>query len=121
MNTLYISFAVFIVIAGSFIAFILFKRIKHKYFLDALKLRVLAIKMIQKLEQDDKDAWIKEVNLSGQLISVLASLKSQFSFEVAVSYIGEEIIFYVSVPGDSVQFTMRQIQGLWPDAQIEEV
>ena len=40
---------------------------------------------------------------------------------MAVSYIGEEIIFYVSVPKDSVQFTMRQIQGLWPDAQIEEV
>jgi len=121
MEPLIISFAVFIAIAGSILFFIFFKKIKHKYFLDALKLKVLSIRLVQKSDQNEKEAWIKEVNLSGQLISVLANLRSQFSFEVAVSYIGEEIVFYVSVPGDSVQFTMRQIQGLWPDAQIEEV
>ena len=86
-----------------------------------MKLKVLSIRLVKKSDQTEKDAWIKEVNLSGQLISILVNLKSQFSFEVAVSYIGEEIVFYVSVPGDSIQFTMRQIQSLWPDAQIEEV
>lgn len=109
------------VVIGSVLALIFFKRIRHRYFLDALKLKVLSIRLVQRSEQNEKDAWIKEVNLSGQLISILVNLKSQFSFEVAVSYIGEEIVFYVSVPGDSVQFTMRQIQSLWPDAQIEEV
>lgn len=109
------------VVAGGALSFIFFKKIKHKYFLDALKLKALSIRLAQKSDQNEKDAWIKEVNLSGQLISVLVNLKSQFSFEVAVSYIGEEIIFYVAVPGDSVQFTMRQVQSLWPDAQIEEV
>lgn len=121
MNFLALSFIVFLIIAGGILFSIFFKKIKHKYFLDALKLKVLSIRMVQKSDQNEKDGWIKEVNLSGQLISILANLKSQFSFEVAVSYIGEEIVFYVSVPGDSVQFTMRQIQGLWPDAQIEEV
>jgi len=122
MNILTISFIVFIAIAGSILSFIFFKKIKHKYFMDALKLKVLSIRMIQKSgNSEEKDGWMKEVNLSGQLMGILANLKSQFSFEVAVSYIGEEIVFYVSVPGDSVQFTIRQIQGLWPDAQIEEV
>lgn len=121
MDPLIFSFAVFVVIAGGILSFIFVQKIKHKYFLDALKLRVLSIRLVQKSDQNEKDAWIKEVNLSGQLISILVNLKSQFSFEVAVSYIGEEIVFYVSVPGDSVQFTMRQIQSLWPDAQIEEV
>ncbi|MHB9020005.1 MAG: hypothetical protein ACYC3G_04050 [Minisyncoccota bacterium] len=121
MDPLIISFAIFMVIAGGVISFIFVKRIKHKYFLDALKLKVLSIRMVHKSDQNEKDAWIKEVNLSGQLISILVNLRSQFSFEVAVSYIGEEIVFYVSVPSDSVQFTMRQIQGLWPDSQIEEV
>ena len=121
MDPLVISFAAFIVIAGGILSFIFFKKIKHKYFLDAMKLKVLSIRLVKKSDQTEKDAWIKEVNLSGQLISILVNLKSQFSFEVAVSYIGEEIVFYVSVPGDSIQFTMRQIQSLWPDAQIEEV
>jgi len=121
MDLLTISFIVFIVIAGGVIFYMAARHIRHKYFLDALRLRVLSVKLAQKQEQNDKEAWAKEMNLSGQLVSILANLKSQFSLEVAVSYIGEEIVFYVSVPLDSVQFTMRQIQGLWPEAQIEEV
>jgi hypothetical protein len=38
-----------------------------------------------------------------------------------VHNIGEEIHFYISVPVDAIQFAMRQIQGLWNDASIEEV
>lgn len=121
MDLLTISFIVFVVIAGGVILYMVAGHIRHKYFLDALRLRVLSVKLAQKQEVTDKEGWAKEMNLSGQLISILANLKSQFSLEVAVSYIGEEITFYVSVPRDSVQFTMRQIQGLWPEAQIEEV
>ncbi|MCL5017515.1 MAG: type IV secretion system DNA-binding domain-containing protein [Patescibacteria group bacterium] len=89
--------------------------------MDALKLRLLSIKLAKKYEKAEKDDWVKEVNLSGQLVSILVNLKVPFSFESAVNYIGEEIFFYVAVPGDSMQFVMRQIQGLWPDAQVEEV
>jgi len=121
MDILLIAFIIFILVLGGYIAFVIFKKIKHKYFLDALKLKALSVKMMRKFEQSDKDGWMKEINLSGQLMSILANLKSPFSLEVAVSHIGEEIVFYVSVPTDSVQFAMRQIQSLWPDAQIEEV
>ncbi len=121
MNFLYIGFVFFILFIGGYIVFVLFKKIKHKYFLDALKLRALSIKMMRKFDEADKEAWMKEINQSGQLMSILSNLKSPFSLEVAVSHIGEEIIFYIAVPADSVQFAMRQIQGLWPDSQIEEV
>ncbi len=120
-NLLIISFGIFVLVVGGFIFYEVFKKIKHKYFIDALKLRVLSVKMMRKFDQADKEAWTKEIIQSGQLISILANLKSPFSLEVAVSHIGEEIIFYVAVPTDSVQFAMRQIQGLWPDSQIEEV
>ncbi|MBU4348610.1 ATP-binding protein, partial [Patescibacteria group bacterium] len=109
------------IILLSVLVFILVKKIKYKYFLNTLKLRVLEVKLIQKFENEKKENWAQEINLSGQLISILANLKVPFSFEVAVNYLGEEIGFYVAVPSDSIQFTMRQIQGLWSDAQVEEI
>lgn len=121
MNVFILSFIVFVTIAGGIVAFILVKKIKHKYFLDVLKLKLFSVKLVQKFEKGEKDDWVKEVNLSGQLASILVNLKVPFTFETAVNYIGEEISFYVAVPGDSMQFAMRQIQGLWSDAQIEEV
>jgi hypothetical protein len=121
MNTFVLIFSVFIVIAGGIVAFIIVKKIKHKYFLDVLKLKLLSIKLVQKFEKGEKEDWAKEINLSGQLTSILVNLKVPFTFETAVNYIGEEIGFYVAIPGDSMQFAMRQIQGLWPDSQIEEI
>lgn len=122
MSVLNLSFSIFIIVAIGAIVYIVVKKIKHRYFLDALKLKLLSVKLAQKFEKSEKkDDWIKEINLSGQLASILVNLKVPFSFEVAVNYIGEEIVFYVAIPGDSMQFVMRQIQGLWPDVQVEEV
>ncbi len=120
-NILLISFIIFIAAMISYVAFFFYKRIKHRYFIDALKLKALSVRMMRKFDQTDKDSWMNEINSLGQLVSILANLKSPFSLEVAVSHIGEEIVFYVAVPTDSIQFTMRQIQSLWPDAQIEEI
>ena len=97
------------------------KKIHRKYFLETLKLRVLLVKLPQKSEKEgEKSEPLKEINLTGQLLSELSNLKIPFSMETAVHYIGEEIYFYICVPKDSVQFAMRQIQGLWSDAHIEE-
>jgi Helicase HerA, central domain len=116
------SFIGFVLVSASILIFIIVKKIRYKYFLNTLKLRVLEVKLIKKSEtENNKEAWAQEINLSGQLISILANLKVPFAFEVSVNYLGEEIGFYVAVPGDSIQFTMRQIQSLWPDAQVEEI
>ena len=121
MSFLNFSFAIFIIAAAGFIFYIVAKKIRHKYFLDALKLKLLSVKLARKYEKSEKDDWAKEINLTGQLASILVNLKVPFSFESAVNYIGEEIFFYVAIPGDSMQFVTRQIHGLWPDAQVEEV
>lgn len=62
----------------------------------------------------------REVGISEQLASALASFGKPFAFEIAVPNIGEEIHFYVSVPGKARDAVARQIQALWKDASVEE-
>ena len=122
MNILLLSYIIIgIALIGAALFWII-KKIQSKYFLETLKLRVLLVKLPQKLEKETKESEpLKEINLTGQLLSGLGNLKIPFSLEVAVHNIGEEIHFYLSVPKDSIQFAMRQIQGLWNDAYVEEV
>src|SRR3989338_7290425 len=122
MNILLLSYIIIgIALIGAALFWII-KKIQSKYFLETLKLRVLLVKLPQKLEKESKaEEPLKEINLTSQLLSELGNLKIPFSLEVAVHNIGEEIHFYLSVPKDSIQFAMRQIQGLWNDAYVEEV
>lgn len=83
----------------------------------SLQLRLLSVRLPQKFESQ-KD-FKEEVNLSSQLLSILAGLKQPFVLELAVPTIGEEIHFYLAVPQDAIQFVSRQIQGLWGEAQVE--
>ena len=96
------------------------QKIKRAYFQYSLRLRALTVRLPQKFEKVDKDAWLKEMNLSGQLLGILANLKIPFALEAAVPYIGEQIEFYIAVPGETIQYVTKQIQGLWNDAQVEE-
>jgi hypothetical protein len=96
------------------------QKAKKAYFLSSLRLRPLTIRLPQKFEKADKEAWMKEMNLSSQLMGILANLKVPFALEAAVPYIGEQIEFYIAVPGETTQFVIKQIQGLWNDAQVEE-
>ena len=120
MDILIISYVLLSVFIAGTAIFLITKKIYRKYFLETLKLRALLVKLPQKFEKNEEADPLKEINLTGQLLSGLSNLKIPFSLEAAVHYIGEEINFYVCVPKDSVQFTMRQIQGLWNDAHIEE-
>lgn len=61
----------------------------------------------------------REVGISEQLVGALASFGKPFTFEIAVPNIGEEIHFYVSVPGKARDAVARQIQALWKDASVE--
>lgn len=90
----------------------------RRHFSELLKLKLVSIRLAQKLEKERKDS-LEEINLSSQLFSLLSNLKIPFSLETAVHNIGEDIHFYIAVPESSVDFTIRQIQGLWPDAQAQ--
>jgi len=63
----------------------------------------------------------KEIALTEQLIMALASFKKPFVFEVAVPYIGEEIHFYVAVPGNMSDAFVKQIQSIWNDSDVMPV
>ncbi len=121
MDILLLSY--FLIIAGVIggVVFVITQRVRRKYFLSTLKLRSLLIRLVHKNQEDTKSDPLKEINLTSQLLSSLSNLGIPFSLETAVHNIGEEINFYICVPTDSVQFVMRQINGLWNDAVIEEV
>lgn len=81
-----------------------------------LQLYLIRVPLVQKEGRDLK----ADINLSEQLFGALASLKRPFVFEVAVPHVGEDICFYIAVPRAHGGTAARQIQGLFPDAQVEE-
>ena len=86
-------------------------------FLRTLTLRPISIRLIQKTEGKEP---LSEIKLTEQLLGLLGSLKMPFALEVAVHNIGEDIHFYAAVPQESLEFSIRQIQSLWPDSQIQK-
>ena len=55
-----------------------------------------------------------------QLLGSFTALRKPFAFEVAVPHVGEEIHFYLAVPKLASEIAMKQIQGLWNGASVEE-
>ena len=115
-----IIFILILVLLG-IVSFFTHRRFQRQRFLKTLELRLLLIKIPQKtFLQEQKPDWKEEINRSGQLFSILLSLKDPFVFETAVHHIGENIYFYLAVPKKSLEFAKRQIEGLWNEAQVEE-
>jgi len=128
MSTYFITFAIVIVIVAFVIAFFFIsKNLQKKRLSKALGLRLLLIRLPQKTSKEfptetrAAEAWKEEINLSSQLFSILAGLKSAFGLEAAVHHIGEEIFFYAAVPKESMEFVSRQIEGLWKEAKVEQI
>ncbi len=84
-------------------------------------LTLLSIRVPRSTEEQQKEGLIKQINLTEQLFSALASIKEPFVFEISVPYTSEGINFYLAVPKAWTDFAMRQIQGLFPSAKVEEV
>ncbi|NCN53237.1 type IV secretory system conjugative DNA transfer family protein [Candidatus Wolfebacteria bacterium] len=119
MNILEISYIVLLALSVIGVIYGISRWVHRRYILASLKLRALLIRLPKSKEKNEQEP-LKEINLSAQLLSELSNLKIPFSLEAAVHHVGEEIHFYIAVPAESVQFTMRQIQGLWNDASVEE-
>ena len=91
-----------------------------------LRLRLLQVRLSshdvseQEGEGKQRDP-LEEIAKSMQLFGVLARADASIVFEVAVHNVGEEIVFYIGVPMETLEFTIRQIQGIWPDAQVDPV
>ncbi len=82
---------------------------------------LLSVRVSKATEEQQKEGLIKQINLTEQLFTSLATIKQPFIFEVSVPHTTEAISFYLAVPKKYTDFAMRQIQGLFPSAKVEEV
>lgn len=107
----------FAFLIGIFVFFI--SRSKARKFLkERLEMKLFLVRM-PRMEKEGRELK-KEIGISEQFLSALASLGAPFALEVAVPHIGDEIHFYVAVPGKSRDVIVRQIQALWGDASVSE-
>lgn len=114
----YLTFAFTALILGLFFYFY-FLIANRPRFGQLLNLRLLLIR-IPKDEKPEPPDLKKEISLSEQFFSLLAGLKFPVALEAAVHHIGEEIHFYAAIQADGVEWLQRQIQGLWPGAEVKE-
>ncbi len=122
---IFLAFVFVVVVATAF--FFISKNLRRKRLGKSLNLRLLLIRLPQKTQKEASTeagaagAWKEEINISNQLFSILAGLKSAFGLEAAVHHVGEEINFYAAVPKESIEFVSRQIEGLWKEARVEAI
>ncbi len=94
----------------------LFKKNRENRILRGLNIALFSIRIPQEKKEE---ANVKgEINATEQLFAALAALKQPFLFEAAVHHIGEEIHFYLGVPRDESEAAVKQIHGIWPNAEI---
>ncbi len=124
---IYLILIIIIIVIGATFFFISRKLRKHRLS-QALELKLLLVRLSQKEGEKDNSgqggsgsSWQDEINLSAQLFSILSGLKTPFTLEAAVHHVGQEINFYVGVPGKSLESFSRQIEGLFKDAQVEKI
>ena len=122
----YVILIVPVLIAAIIALFLIYRANKKRKLIQTMEMKLLSINLPKKQKSDSFQAgqpndWKEEINLSAQLFSILVSLKSHFVLEAAVHNVGEEIHFYIGVPTKSVEAVIRQIQGLWKDAQVSYV
>lgn len=123
MGIYYLILGIIIIIFFIVLAFFfVLKIIRKRRLSEVLNLKLLLIRLSQKNKPEEQPKDFKdEINLSAQLFGILSSLKSPFGFEAGVHHIGEEINFYAAVPGESIEFVSRQIEGLWKEAQVKPI
>jgi hypothetical protein len=110
-----LAIAILIIALGALV-WVVIKMLRRPFF-ESLSLATLTI-TIPKQEKEDKTNLIEEINKSEKLFDALAALKQPFVFELAVHNTGEAINFYLAVPRAQVDFATRQVQGLFPEAQV---
>ncbi len=86
---------------------------------------VLLLIRIQKDPPPNPGAPTKDFRLdiakTEQLLGTFASFKKPICLELAVSHVGEEILFYVAVPRQYKETAIKQIQAIWNSASVAVV
>ena len=87
---------------------------------DSLSQDLLVIRLPKRENKEGDRDFKEEINESAQLFSLLASLKKPFTLEAAVPHIGESIHFFLAIHRKIKATAIRQIHGVWPEAEIKE-
>jgi len=123
---MYIFLFIIVLVVAGVAGFFVFRYAARKRIIDSLRSSLFLIK-IPKSSGDEKsgNAGNKDFKLEiahfEQLLAGLSAIKKPFAFEIAVSHIGEEIHFYLSVPKLAGEIAVKQVQGLWSGASVELV
>ncbi|PIR44589.1 MAG: hypothetical protein COV10_03745 [Candidatus Vogelbacteria bacterium CG10_big_fil_rev_8_21_14_0_10_51_16] len=103
----------------------LWKKRKSGVKQDTLNLRLLSIRLPREEDEEGRGARgeeiVRQIAQSEQLYASLAAVGEPFVFEVAVHHSGEDIHFYCAVPRTHADFFARQVQGVFLEAQVEQV
>lgn len=120
MNSILIIIGLVLVGAGiSYLIYFLQKKNKRLTLKRELEMQLFSIRIPQiHVKEGQAPNFKQEINLSEQLFASFSSLKLPFAFEIAVHHIGENIHFYIALHKSVSDAAIKQIQGIWPDAQV---
>ncbi len=119
MSFLITLIVAFLLVGGGIIGTILFIRWRRKKVVRGLDTKLFLIQLPRGSEEGTD--LNSEINKSEQLFSSLSKFNKPVVFETAISHVGGEICFYASVPVSLAESFVRQVQGIWNDALVEEV
>jgi hypothetical protein len=105
------------VIGGIYLLLKIRKKFFFKKTLDYRLLKVLTPKPMP--EEGNKKKPSELLSSFDQLLSSLTAYKSPLIWEMAVATNSDEIEFYVAVPKKDVDLITKQINGFFPEAEIE--
>lgn len=101
-------------------AYFIYRHLHRRLMADSLAMRLFLIRIPKETPEKGTEKDFKsEINRTEQLLAALAALRKSFVLEAAVPHIGEEIHFYLAVPGTMSEIAAKQIQGLWSGASVE--
>ncbi|MBI3632108.1 MAG: type IV secretion system DNA-binding domain-containing protein [Candidatus Vogelbacteria bacterium] len=121
LTNLNLSYLLVGVVLAIFFFFVLVTIYRGRKKQISLESTLLMIRVQKSTEEQQKEGLVKQINLTEQLFAALSAINQPFTLEVSVPYTNELINFYISIPKQSTDFAMRQIQGLFPTAKVEEV
>lgn len=84
-----------------------------------MKLFLVRFPHVVSSETANAEEILRTIGNSEQFFAALGASGETFSFEIAVPYVGEEIHFYVGVPPRMEGVLVREVQSLWPEAQVD--
>jgi len=110
----FLTIAVLFLLGGG--GWFLKKRLELRRHLDVLGMKLYLVRLPRR-DKEGKDLK-QEIGLTEQLFAALSNFGKPFVFEIAVPYIGEEIHFFAGVHHLFSEALARQIQSIWPDADV---